>query len=165
MQSNTLTLCIVVATLLMNLTPAMAQQVAASSDWSAVTAISPGEKLSIELKDGKKMKGRLRTAADPIVTLERDSKTTDISRDSISRVYRMVGSAGKSVGKAAAIGAGIGGGIGIGLGMASGGYEDLGKGEIAAILGAVGAGLGAGIGAIVGGLGSKEKRVLVYESK
>jgi len=165
MKSKTLTLCMVVATLLMNLTPAMAQQVTAASDWSAVTAIAPGEKLSIELKDGKKMKGRLRTVSDSVVTLERDSKTSDVSRDSISRVYRIVGSAGKSVGKAAAIGAGIGGGIGIGLGIASGGYEDIGRGEIAAVLGAVGAGLGAGIGAIVGGLGSKEKRVLIFESR
>ncbi len=155
----------VVVTLLMNLTPAMAQQGIGSSEWSAVTAISPGEKLSIELKDGKKLKGKLRTVTDSMVTLERGSKMTDASRDSISRVYRMAGSAGKSVGKAAAIGAGIGGGIGVGLGIASGGYEDIGRGEIAAVLGGVGAALGAGIGAIVGGLGSKEKRVLVYESK
>lgn len=165
MKSKTLALLMVVFTLLMNLTPTMAQQVTASSDWSAVTAISPGVKLSIELKDGKKVKGRLRTVSDSMVTLERENKTSDVSRDSISRVYRMAGSAGKSVGKAAAIGAGIGGGVGVGLGIASGGYEDLSKGEIAGILGAVGAGIGAGIGAIVGGLGSKEKRVLVYESK
>ena len=155
----------VVVALLMNLTPAMAQQGTASTDWSAVTAISPGEKLRIELKDGKKINGRLHTVSDSMITLERGSKTNDVSRDSISRVYRMVGSTGKSVGKAAAIGAAIGGGIGVGLGIASGGYEDISRGEIAAILGVVGAGLGAGVGAIVGGLGSKEKRVLVYESK
>jgi len=165
MKSKTLTMAMVVFSLLITLTPATAQQVTTSSDWSSVTSISTGEKLSIELKDGKKLKGRVRAVTDSLATLERDSKTTDVSRDSIARVYRMAGSAGKSVGKAAAIGAAIGGGVGVGLGIASGGYEDLGKGEIAAILGGVGAGLGAGIGAIVGGLGSKEKRVLIYESK
>jgi len=154
----------VVATFLMSVAPAVAQQGNASTDWSVVTAISPGEKLSIELKDGKKIKGRLRTISDSTLTLDRGSKTSDHSRDSIARVYRMAGSAGKSVGKAAAIGAAIGGGAGVGVGVASGGYEDLSRGEIAGILGAVGAGVGAGIGAIVGGLGSKEKKVLVYQS-
>lgn len=164
MKSKTLTLTIVVLTFLMSVTPVPAQQANASTDWSAVMAISPGEKVSIELKDGKKVKGRLRTVSDSTVTLDRGSKTSDHSRDTIARVYRMVGSAGKSVGKAAAIGAAIGGGAGVGVGIASGGYEDLGRGEIAGILGAVGAGIGAGIGAIVGGLGSKEKKVLVYQS-
>lgn len=164
MKSRTLALTMVVFTLLMNVAPAIAQQPSASSDWSAVTAISAGEKVSVELKDGKKMKGRLRTVSDSMMTLDRGSKTSDISRDSVSRVYRMVGSAGQSVAKAAAIGAGIGGGIGVGVGIASGGYEDLSRGEIAGILGAVGAGIGAGIGAVVGGLGSKEKKVLVYQS-
>ncbi len=164
MKSRTLALTIIVFTVLMSVTPALAQQANASSDWSAVMAISVGEKVSIELKDGKKIKGRLRTVSDSMVTLDRGGKTSDHTRDSISRVYRMVGSAGKSVGKAAAIGAAIGGGAGVGVGVASGGYEDLSRGEIAGILGAVGAGVGAGIGAIVGGLGSKEKKVLVYQS-
>ncbi|MBC8030585.1 MAG: hypothetical protein H7Z16_10780 [Pyrinomonadaceae bacterium] len=164
MKSKTLALLMVVFTFLLSLPTAMAQQVSVSSDWSVVTAISPGEKVSIELKDGKKIKGRLRTVSDSMVTLDRGSKTSDHSRDSISKVYRMSGSAGKSVGKAAAIGAGIGGGIGVGLGVASGGYEDLSRGEVAAIAGGVLGVIGAGIGAIVGGLGSKEKRVLVYQS-
>ena len=86
MKSKTLALLMVVFTLLMSLTPAMAQQVTASSDWSAVTAISPGVKLSIELKDGKKVKGRLRSVSDSMVTLERGNKTNNVSRDSISRV-------------------------------------------------------------------------------
>ena len=164
MKSRTLASLMVAFTVLVSVTPALAQQGNASSDWSTVMAISPGEKLSIELKDGKKIKGRLRTVSDSMLTLDRDSKTSDLSRDSISRVYRLVGSAGKSVGKAAAIGAGIGAGAGVGVGIASGGYETLSRGEVAGILGLVGAGIGAGIGAIVGGLGSKETRVLVYQS-
>lgn len=164
MTSRTLVFLLIVSTLLVSVTPALAQQAGVSSDWATVQAMAPGEKVSIETKDGKKMKGRLRSVSDTMVTLDRGSKTSDLSRDSISRVYRMVGSAGKSVGKAAAIGAAIGGGAGVGLGIASGGYEDLSKGEIAGILGLVGAGIGAGIGAIVGGLGSKETKVLVYQS-
>lgn len=163
MKSRTLAVLVVTFTLFINSTPALAQQI--SSDWSTVTALSSGEKISVELKDGKKMKGTLGAVSDSVLTLDRGSKTTDVSRDSIARVYRREGAAGKSVGKAAAIGAAIGGGTGVGVGIASGGYEDISRGEVAAILGAVGAGIGAGIGAIVGGLGSKEKRVLIYESR
>ena len=164
MKTRTIAFLLMLSTFLMGVTPALAQQAGVSSDWSTVQAIAQGEKISIETKDGKKMKGRLRSVSDTMLTLDRGSKTSDLSRDSISKVYRMVGSTGKSVGKAAAIGAAIGGGVGIGLGVASGGYEDLSKGEIAGILGVVGAGLGGVIGAVVGALGSKEKKVLVYQS-
>ncbi len=164
MKSRTLASLLIVSTLLMSVTPALAQQPAVSSDWSTVQSLAPGEKMSIETKDGKKMKGRLRSVSDTMVTLDRGSKTSDLTRDSIARVYRMAGSAGKSVGKAAAIGAAIGGGVGVGLGIASGGYEDLSRGEIAAIAGGVLGVIGAGIGAVVGGLGSKEKKVLIYQS-
>jgi len=149
MKSRTLAFLLMVSTLLMSVMPAVAQQAGVSSDWSTVQAIAPGEKVSIETKDGKKVKGRLRSVSDTMVTLDRDSKTSDFSRDSISKVYRLVGSAGKSVGKAAAIGAGVGAGIGFGLGLASGGYETLDRGEVAAIAGAVLGVIGAGIGAVV----------------
>lgn len=164
MRTKSFALLMVMFISLMSVTPTFAQQSGVSTDWSTVMAISAGEKVSIETKDGKKMKGRIRSVSDTMVTLDRGSKTSDLTRDSISKVYRMEGSTGKSVGKAALIGAAIGGGAGIGLGVASGGYEDISRGEIAGILGAVGAAIGAGIGAIVGGLGSKEKRVLVYQS-
>jgi len=164
MKTRTIALLLMMSSVLMSVTPALAQQATVSSDWSTVQAIAPGEKVSIETKDGKKMKGRLRSISDTMLTLDRGSKTSDLGRDSISKVYRMVGAAGRSVGKAAAIGAAIGGGVGVGLGVAAGGYEDLGRGELAGILGVVGAGLGAGLGAVVGALGSKEKKVLVYQS-
>jgi len=162
MKSRALALTMVVF-MLMGVAPVMAQTTA-SSDWSTVTAISAGEKISVELKDGKKMKGRLRSVNDSMLTLDRGSKTSDVTRDSIARVYRMAGAVGRSVGRAAAIGAGIGGGIGVGIGIASGGYEDLSRGEVAAIAGGVLGAIGAGIGAVIGGLGSKEKKVLVYQS-
>lgn len=164
MKSRMLALTMVVFMLLMGVTPVLAQQTTATSDWSAVTASSTDEKISVELKDGKKMKGRLRSVTDSMLTLDRGSKTSDVTRDSIARVYRMAGAVGRSVGRAAAIGAGIGGGIGVGIGIASGGYEDLSRGEVAAIAGGVMGAIGAGIGAVIGGLGSKEKKVLVYQS-
>jgi hypothetical protein len=164
MKFRALALTMVVFIFLMSVAPLMAQQTTATSDWSAVTAISPGEKVSIELKDGKKVKGRLRSVTDSMVSIDRGSKPGDFSRDSVARVYRMAGAVGRSVGRAAAIGAGIGGGIGVGIGIASGGYEDLSRGEAAAIAGGILGAIGAGIGAVIGGLGSKEKKVLVYQS-
>lgn len=164
MRTKTFALLMVMLIFLMSVSPTFAQNPGVSTDWSTVMAISAGEKVSIETKDGKKLKGRIRSVSDTMVTLDRGSKTSDLTRDSISKVYRMEGSTGKSVGKAALIGAAIGGGIGIGLGVASGGYEDLSRGEVAAIAGGVLSVIGAGIGALVGGLGSREKRVLVYQS-
>jgi hypothetical protein len=164
MKSRALALTMVVFILLMGVAPLMAQQTTATSDWSAVTAISVGQKISVELKDGKKVKGRLRSVNDSMLSIDRGSKPGDFSRDSVARVYRMAGAVGRSVGRAAAIGAGIGGGIGVGIGIASGGYEDLSRGEAAAIAGGILGAIGAGIGAVIGGLGSKEKKVLVYQS-
>ena len=42
--------------------------------------------------------------------------------------------------------------------------KTLDRGEVAAIAGGVLGAIGAGIGALVGGLGSKEKKVLIYQS-
>ncbi|HVF51029.1 MAG TPA: hypothetical protein VNA19_13125 [Pyrinomonadaceae bacterium] len=166
MTIKTLTAGLLLIALFFNSTPVLARQTSgAAGDWAAVKSLDVGEKLRVQLRDGKKFEGRLSGVSDTTLTLERNNKPTELSRDSISRVDRLVGRAGKSIGKAAAIGAAVGGGVGAVAGLASGGYEDLGPGDIGLILGAVGAGIGAGVGALVGSLGSKQKRVLVYESR
>jgi hypothetical protein len=137
----------------------------ASRDWSAVRAIPTGEKLSVRTREGKKFDGRLRRVTDTTLTLDRDSGSTDVSRDSVEKVYQvMEGSRGKSVAKGAAIGAGIGFGAGAGVAIAAGNYEDLDRGELVAILGGLGAAIGAGIGALAASFGKKEKKVLIYEA-
>lgn len=164
MKSKSVALIMIVLTLLLNSTLVNAGQ-NDSTAWAAVQALSSGEKLKVELKDGKKMEGRLLNVSNSSVTIDRKNKPTDLSRDSIAKVYRYVQkSAGKSIAKSAAIGAGIGFGAGAGVGIAAGNYEDLGTAELIGFLGGIGAAIGAGIGALVGSFGRHERRELVYQS-
>lgn len=139
----------------------------AISDWSAVRSVSPGEKLSVRLKDGKKMEGRLLSVSDAMLTMDRGNRSTDIDRQAVEKVYRLVPkSVGKAVGKSALIGAGIGFGAGAIVGVSAGSYEDLETAGLVGILGGLGAAIGAGIGAIVGGIsGSGDKKVMIYDAK
>jgi hypothetical protein len=163
------TLPIVMALFLfqMNSIAVMARQGAGSAgEWATVKAIPAGERLSVRLKEGKKLEGRLRGVSDAMLTLDRGNKTIDLNRDSIAKVYRLVKrSTGKAIARSTAIGAGVGFGIGAGVGIWGGTYEDLETAGLVGILGGGGAAIGAGVGAIVGALGSKRRRVLVYEWK
>jgi hypothetical protein len=118
----------------------------------------------VELKDGKKLEGRLLNVTSNSLSIDRKNKPTDFNRDSIAKVYRFVKkSAGKSIAKSAAIGAGIGFGAGAGVSFAAGSYEDLDTTELVGLLGGLGAAIGAGIGALVGSFGRHERRELVYQ--
>jgi hypothetical protein len=143
------------------------QSGAVSNDWAAVRSLPIGDRLSVKLKDGKKMEGRLVAASDTSITLDRGSKTSDVDRNSVAKLQRFVSnSVGKSIGKSTAIGAGIGFGAGAGVGLAAGQYEDLETASLVGILGAIGAGIGAAVGALVGAASATgRKRVTVYESK
>ena len=160
-------LAIAAVLLLVNSAHTMARQgVESARGWEAAKAIPPGERLSIRLKDGKSVEGRLSRISDATLTLEREKQNIEMNRDSIAKVYRLIKrSAGKSIARSTAIGAGIGFGIGAGVGIWGGSYEDLETAGLVAILGGAGAGIGAGVGAIVGAFGSKRRRVLVYEWK
>lgn len=134
--------------------------------WESVKALAPGEKLSVRLKDGKKVEATVRSVSDTILTLDRGTTTSDLKRETISKVYRIVRqSTGKSMGKSTAIGAGIGFGVGAGVGIAAGSYEDLETAGLVGLLGGLGAAIGAGIGALVGAVHVKPGRVLIYEAK
>jgi hypothetical protein len=139
----------------------------ASSDWAAVQSVPLGDRLSIKLKDGKKMEGKLLAASDTSITLDRGNKTSDLDRNSIAKLQRYVSnSVGKSIGKSTAIGAGIGFGAGAGVALAADQYEDIETAGLVGILGAIGAGIGAAVGALVGAASATgRKKVLIYEVK
>jgi small nuclear ribonucleoprotein (snRNP)-like protein len=167
MKTKTLAVNVVLLMLLANANTTIAQKASdPPREWEAVRALAPGEKLSVRLKDGKKVDGTVRSVSESMLVLDRGTNTGDLNRDSISKVFRVVPqSKARSIGKSTAIGAGIGFGIGAGVGIAGGSYEDLDTGELVAVLGGLGAAIGAGIGALVGSLGSKQRRVLIYEAK
>lgn len=168
MRSKALALGLMAITLLASSPVTFAQQLTQTSiEWSAVKATSTGDRLLVEMKNGKRFQGRQAAVSDTRLTLSERNKVTDIERDSIRKIYRVDSkSIAKSVGKNTLIGAAIGFGGGAGAGLALGSYEDISTAEAVGLLGLIGAGVGAGIGAVSGLFtGARKQRVLIYESR
>jgi hypothetical protein len=131
-----------------------------SGDWTIVELLKNGEKLSIELKNGKSIKGKLANVTDTGLSISEGKKTSSLSRDDVLRVYQVIG---RTRGKSALRGAGIGGAIGTGGGLII--YlpaRDDGLGVFVPILGAI----GVGIGAVVGlAFSDGQRRVLIYQAR
>ena len=127
-------------------------------DWSAVQALSQGEKIVVRLKEGDRFSGRFESATDLLLNFRHDSRTVSFTRESILRVQL-------NRGKSRLNGALLGAGIGAGSGAAFGGWvyshgDFSGPATIggSAVLGAA---IGAGIGAA---LGKGNKNETIYEA-
>lgn len=167
MKAKALITNLVMLVLLSNPNTLVSQTVSGTKEeWEVVKALVAGDKVTVRLKDGKKVEGTVSGVSDTQLTLTRGTAARDLNRASISKVYRIVSrSAGRSIGKSTAMGAGIGFGIGAGVGIAGGTYEDLETAGLVGLLGGLGAAIGAGIGAVVGAVYVKPGRVLIYEAK
>jgi small nuclear ribonucleoprotein (snRNP)-like protein len=141
---------------------AAAQQSASSGDWGSVKAMPQGAELSIKLKDGQTVRGKLTSVTDTALSITgKNNRTETLDRNNISEVYQLRRKAEK--GKYALIGAGVGAAIGGGIGVA----KESSESDDSEILTVVGVLLGAGIGA-VGGLlfgQGKRKRILIYQAR
>lgn len=135
----------------------------ASGDWSALKAVEAGSKLSVKLKTGKTVEGRLTGVSDDGLSLTVGGRPTELKAVEVLRIHRVGGSSAK---KGALIGLAVGGGAGLAVGVAadssSDGFEKF-DDAAAAGLAVLGAGAGALIGYAVGR--SRRKRVLVYEAR
>lgn len=136
---------------------------AQSGDWLALNAVTQGSKLSVKLKDGKTVEGKLSGVSDTALSLSVKKKPVDIKREDVFSVHQI---SKKSATKSTLIGLGVGAGTGATIGLAGSSQHD----SFDKIDQAVTAGLtviGAGTGALVGyliGRGGR-KRVLIYEAK
>jgi hypothetical protein len=152
------TLVILLTSLLLSPVTLLAQ--AGTSDWSRLSSVSTGSKLSIKLRNGKKVNGTLSGVSDTSLTLLVKNNSTEVKRDDIVTVHQVNE---KSATKAALIGMGVGAGAGAIVGAAGDDDGYIRQSVAVGITTILGAGVGALGGWLVGRSG--KKRVLVYEAK
>jgi len=154
---------VVVAALLFSTLTVTAQQ--QMNNWSRVTALASGARLSVKLKTGKTLKGTLNSASDTGLSLQVKNSAVDVKREDVATVHEVVKKS--SAMKATLIGTGVGAGVGAAAGGIADANDDSGFEKIdhvaTAALAIAGAGAGALVGYLLGRGGSK--RELVYESK
>jgi hypothetical protein len=136
------------------------------NDWSKVTALAGGSKLSVKLRNGKTVNGTLNNSSDSGLSLAAKNGPIDVKRDEVRSVHEVLKKG--SATKAALIGTGVGAGVGAAAGAIDDANHDGGFGEgfdsiATGVLTVAGAGAGALVGYFIGRSGNK--RVLVYEAK
>lgn len=158
-----------VATLVILLTsilfsPVTVAAQAGTNDWSRLTSVATGSKLSVKLRNGKTIDGTLRGVSDTTLTLMVNKASTDIKRDDVSTVHHVTRNSAKT---ATLIGAGVGAGAGAIFGAAADANNGDDFEKLDHIATAVTTVLGAGVGALGGFFigRSGKKRVLLYEAK
>ena len=147
------------------LSPATSLAQTGMNDWSKLNSVGNGTKLSVKLKDGKKMEGALDAVSDTSISLTVKNARKDVKREDVASVHVLPK---KSAGKATLIGLGVGAGAGAVIGLAgdasndAGGFEAFDNAAAGAVT-IIGAGVGALVGFVLGKTGNK--KVLLYESK
>ena len=135
-----------------------------SGDWSALKNLPTDSKLTVKLKTGKTVDGKLANASDAGLTIVSKNGLVEIKREDVSTIHQVVN---KSATAATLIGMGVGAGAGAALGGIASSADDDGFDKIdhaaTAGLAVVGAGVGALTGYLIGKRGNK--RLLIYESK
>ena len=131
----------------------------ALDDWSAVQALSAGQKLIVRTKDGDRLTGRFDSANDLLLNFTDGRKKVSLTRESIKLVQL---DRGNSRGKGVLVGALIGGAAGFAVGSIL--YfpfkDDMVDTTVPASA-ALGMAIGAGVGAATG---KGNKNETVYEA-
>ena len=135
----------------------------ADDNWTRLNTLQLGTKIEIETIGGKRIKARFRSVTESLLTLSKDKRTLELSRNEVKNIYRIErGGAGRGAVIGAAIGGGTGAAIGV-IGVAAQDGDDDGASVIAALfLGGIGTGIGALTGALIKG---KSKKILIYEAR
>lgn len=153
---------IVVLVLSFLLSPVTLLAQTGTNDWSRLSSVASGTKLSVKLKDGKKVDGMFSAVSDTSISLTVKNAAKEIRREDVASVHQV---SKKGAGKATLIGLGVGTALGGGLAIAAE-TDDDGfpvKNSVSAGFVALTAGVGALAGYLIGRTGNK--RVLLYESK
>lgn len=135
------------------------------NDWSRLNSLTSGSKVSVKLKDGKTVDGKLSSVSDATLSLTVKNKPLDLRREDVLSVQQVIK---KSATKSTLIGLAVGTGTGALIGgvadasVNDGGFEKIDNVAAGAIT-VVGALAGTVTGFLIGR--GRSKRVLVYEAK
>ncbi len=136
----------------------------APTDWSRLNGLNSGTKLSVKLKDGKKVDGNFASVSATTLSLTVKNARKEVRREDVASVSEVVK---KSATKATLIGMGIGAGAGAALGIAGDVNENdtffETRDSVVAGVVVLAAGIGALTGYLIGRSGKKQ--VLLYVSK
>ena len=127
--------------------------------WSAVQAVPADDRLIVKQKDGRTITGNMIEANETNLTISRDKKVVNISRDNIAQIEHSRAKASKT--KWGLIGTGAGAAVGAGIGATKQSGDSDSYIYIPIGL-AFGAGIGAAAGAIFGI--SRRQRDLIYSA-
>ena len=143
-----------------NFAPALPKSAAAPpADWSAVQALTPGQKIVIRTKDGDRLTGRFDSASDLLINFSDGRRKISLTRESIKLVQLDRGnSRSRGVLSGALIGAGAGFAFGAIFYFP---HRDEFVGWTVPATTLLGAGIGAGIGAATG---KGNKNETIYEA-
>ncbi len=130
--------------------------------WEKVSALAVSSPITVELKDGDRIKGHYEgLSATDVMVVSHFSRAV-IPKEGIETItIRPEDGVGDGAGIGAGVGFGIGAGIALGLILKHGG----GEGALGALLllGGVGAGVGAGLGA-AGDAATRPLEIVLYEA-
>jgi hypothetical protein len=135
------------------------------NDWSRLNSLTSGSKVSVKLKDGKIVDGKLSSVSDATLSLTVKNKPMDLRREDVLSVQQVIK---KSATKSTLIGLAVGTGTGALIGgvadasVNDGGFEKIDNVAAGAIT-VIGAVAGTVTGFLIGR--GHSKRVLVYEAK
>src|SRR3982074_2195266 len=118
----TISVALVAALLLSSATVSAQLPTKPTSDWSRLNAVTAGSKLSVKLKSGRTVDGKLSGVSDTALSLTVKGKPVDVKREDVLSVYQIKK---KSVAKATLIGLGVGAGAGLAIGLAGRSKDDL----------------------------------------
>jgi hypothetical protein len=140
---------------------AQGQNAPATSDWSRLNTVASGSRVSVKLKSGKTIEGKMTAVTDTGLTLSVKNQPLDLKREDVFSVYQ---TARKSATTSTLIGLGVGAGAGAAIGLAGSNHDSFSKIDHAVTAGL--AVLGAGAGALTGYLIGKSgrKKVLIYQA-
>jgi hypothetical protein len=135
------------------------------NDWSRLSSLTAGSKVSVKLKDGKTVEGKVTSVSDAALSLTVKNKPTDLKRDDVLSVQQVIK---KSATKSTLIGLAVGTGTGALIGGVAdasandGGFEKIDNVAAGAIT-VIGAVAGTVTGFLIGR--GHSKKILVYEAK